>query len=722
MFKAKKWRNLLIEPLKVGAALVLVMLLVSGVLYLAGGAALAQTPYPVQATWETEGAPTEGRVGQRLVISKLKLTNTGTQAWASSGPNEWRIGYRWFYGYGAVIPKSGANGYEELRASLPQEIPVNQVVVYPNFQVAVPTQPGDYVLHIDLVQPQQNDTFLQAKGVKDLEIKVSVKPRDTGIPAIKLNSLPLYSTSTVFNVSWGGTGDTGGYDVQYKLSGDNDWTNWLNATTLTSSLFRGENGKTYQFRVRGRDKAGNAADFPQTGMVFTRVDALPPSSSVDALAPTSPTAFLVRWSSFDNIDGPNTALFDVQYQEEDGTWTDWLSGTPGTAGLFQGKAAKNYGFRVRAQDYAGNRSEYSTAAQAKTTTSIALDSIYGAQQPDPVAPLPTGPTTITFPLATKNGDNNSGTTGFVITNPNNKPVDVFIRFNNFAGAPLTKKVEGNDVAVDANEATAVNRVVTQLETIPANSSKTIWAGNLYLPIYNGWAVVASSSYVQASAVRLNGDGKIIQYNAGEQGTKLYLPFVRKQEGNNSTIIAMANPGTAPAAVDITYYNEAGVVVFTEKRDLARLGSTRFTLSGIKTPDPNTKFTGSAIISSSVPLVATAENYLEDGSVATYTAQAKTADTISPTLVYKNVDGYTTSTVIQNTGDKEVKVKIEYLNDAGQVVASQDKTLAAFTRYVAWQGALQIESFKGKVRVTATGGNISAVTIGAGPGLKDKVFP
>jgi len=723
-----KARAVLAETLKYGATLTLLALLLSAALVGSGGFVSAQTatPSPVQVKWEVETPPTEGRVGLRIIIPRLKLTNSGTQPWASSGANEYKIGYHWFYGYGAAIPKDGPNGYQEARANLPQDIPSGGGVIYPNFQVFVPKEPGDYVLHIDLVQPQQNDTWLQSKGVQDVALKISVKAGDGTAPVVQLAKLPVYTNSTAFQVNWSGKDEDGGtglagYDLQYKTSSDTDWTSWLSGTTLTSALFQGENGKVYQFRIRASDKSGNVGNYSTNGDIFTRVDSLPPSSGVNTLPPTSPSTFLVRWSSFDSVDGPNTALFDVQYREGEGVWTDWIVGTPGTAGLFQGQPGKSYSFRVRALDYAGNQSEYPSTTQAKTTTSAALDSVYAPQTVPATTPA-AGPTTLIFPLASKNGDAGSGTMGFVISNPTDQPADVFIRFDNYAGIPVTKTVNNQTVPIDNNEAIATNRVVTQLETIPAKSSKTVWAGNLYLPIYNGWATIVSGAPVQAAAVRLAADGKIVQYTPARAATKLYLPVVRKLEATNSTIIALVNPNPVPVAVDITYYNEAGGTLFTERRELGRLASTRFTLAGLRTSDPNLRFNGSAVISAPTSIAATVENYLEDGTVATYPAQSAPAPTIAPTNVYKNVDGYTTSLLVQNTSNAVVQAKVEYLDANGQVVGTLNQQLQPNGRFVAWQGALQTETFSGKVRVTATGGNVVGVIIGAGPGLKDKAFP
>ena len=84
----------------------------------------------------------------------------------------------------------------------------------------------------------------------------------------------IYSGSTIgrrsFEVYWssidpGGSG-TVSYDVQYREGKNGPWTDWKIATTETSATFSAELNKTYYFRVRARDRAGNAGLYPAEPM------------------------------------------------------------------------------------------------------------------------------------------------------------------------------------------------------------------------------------------------------------------------------------------------------------------------------------------------------------------------------------------------------------------------------------------------------------------------
>ena len=87
-------------------------------------------------------------------------------------------------------------------------------------------------------------------------------------------------------------------------------------------------------------------------------DCLPPTSSVEPLPPwVETTAFTVTWAGQDAWTG--IAAYDVQVRDGyEGTWTDWITGTTATSGLFTGTHGHTYFFRVRARDLCGNQEPY----------------------------------------------------------------------------------------------------------------------------------------------------------------------------------------------------------------------------------------------------------------------------------------------------------------------------------------------------------------------------
>jgi hypothetical protein len=99
----------------------------------------------------------------------------------------------------------------------------------------------------------------------DTKITVDVQPPTTTI-------LPLSAwlrTATVA-VTWIGADASSGiasYEVQTRSvslgrATDSGWTDWLTTTVLTRTLFTGQDGTIYSFRVRARDGAGNVGAFP----------------------------------------------------------------------------------------------------------------------------------------------------------------------------------------------------------------------------------------------------------------------------------------------------------------------------------------------------------------------------------------------------------------------------------------------------------------------------
>ena len=90
---------------------------------LSGGSAFSQTQ-TFMVTWNLANPPTEGRVGLRLGISNLELTNSGSQAWPKAGTDQIKLGYRWFGPDNKPLdPTNKDNGYDELRSDLPRIFP-----------------------------------------------------------------------------------------------------------------------------------------------------------------------------------------------------------------------------------------------------------------------------------------------------------------------------------------------------------------------------------------------------------------------------------------------------------------------------------------------------------------------------------------------------------------------------------------------------------------------
>lgn len=96
---------------------------------------------------------------------------------------------------------------------------------------------------------------------------------DTRPPVSEVSTLPAEVTTTPFAVSWSGTDSGSGikhYDVQSMEDGGS-WTDWLTETALTSSAFPGQDSRTYYFRCRAMDNAGNQEEYPSQADAQTTV-------------------------------------------------------------------------------------------------------------------------------------------------------------------------------------------------------------------------------------------------------------------------------------------------------------------------------------------------------------------------------------------------------------------------------------------------------------------
>jgi hypothetical protein len=97
---------------------------------------------------------------------------------------------------------------------------------------------------------------------------------DISLPDSWVEELPEQVTTPGFTVTWTGTDAASGikcYDIQVSTDGAS-WTDWLNATTLTSSEFTGANGTTYYFRSRAYDNAGNVEAYQPAPDAHTTVN------------------------------------------------------------------------------------------------------------------------------------------------------------------------------------------------------------------------------------------------------------------------------------------------------------------------------------------------------------------------------------------------------------------------------------------------------------------
>jgi hypothetical protein len=189
---------------------------------------------------------------------------------------------------------------------------------------------------------------------------------DSIAPTASVNALPPVIFSNATWVSWTGSDNSGGsgiknYDIQWREAGGS-WQDWLKETTKTTEhATGGVHGKTYEFRARARDVAGNVQSWSSNAQAQTTVDTLEPKAWIEPFSPPIVDAgsFVVRWNAETS---PNVSLkhYDVRYQIPGGPWTIWQPQTTSTQATFSSVGADGrYCFQARATDTQNRTGPYS---------------------------------------------------------------------------------------------------------------------------------------------------------------------------------------------------------------------------------------------------------------------------------------------------------------------------------------------------------------------------
>lgn len=225
---------------------------------------------------------------------------------------------------------------------------------------------------------------------------------ETVAPTATVGSLAAYQNSASFPVSWSATDATSGpatYDLQFRDGLAGTWTDWITATAALSSTFSGQDARTYSFRARAKDNAGNQGDYPAEAQAQTTVDATPPTGSISAPAYASSTAITLTLAATDTF-----GVAGMAFSSDGSSWGAWEPfTTTRSSTLTSGDGQKTV--YARFQDSAGNTS-------SPVSTTVTLDAMPPGQPfpDDGVSGVSRNPTP-TFSWAAVT-DNLSGIAGY----------------------------------------------------------------------------------------------------------------------------------------------------------------------------------------------------------------------------------------------------------------------------------------------------------------------
>ncbi|MCW5844687.1 MAG: N-acetylmuramoyl-L-alanine amidase [Caldilinea sp.] len=143
-------------------------------------------PVPAYAVeWVSDTFPPRLTAGQTIVVP-ISVRNIGSMTWSWGGGNPFRLGYR-YYRNRKVLPLPPA---KDLRTDVPDDVTPGQTVVI-QARIALPDEPGNYTLELDLVQ--EGVTWFKERGATVLTRWLTVEPpqMDTQVARRDAVQLPV---------------------------------------------------------------------------------------------------------------------------------------------------------------------------------------------------------------------------------------------------------------------------------------------------------------------------------------------------------------------------------------------------------------------------------------------------------------------------------------------------------------------------------------------------
>ncbi len=197
---------------------------------------------------------------------------------------------------------SGAEGFYYMVDRTPDTLPDKKTARFSKdttIRIAESLDEGEWFFHIILKDNAGN------LGTQAAHYKFHI---ETNPPEVMMHELKLFQNTETFEVVWSGEDKESGvhsFDLEYKEGEKGKWKLWLKETKAKNSIFKGEDGITYYFRVRARDNAGNWSEYFEQDSIKTTVDISPPEQITQLVAkPVKDGKVQIEWSkSVDSISG-----------------------------------------------------------------------------------------------------------------------------------------------------------------------------------------------------------------------------------------------------------------------------------------------------------------------------------------------------------------------------------------------------------------------------------
>lgn len=166
---------------------------------------------------------------------------------------------------------------------------------------------------------------------------------DRTMPTSTVNTsrTPPLSYETQISISWDGSDPASGvhvYDVQVRAEPNGQWTDWLTFYPFASAIFSGQPGRTYCFRTRAHDVAGNIETYSADPDACVVVDPTqrPPQAWWDPVFTFRHTIVVANGQA----DGALPAGYPVQLHFDNTT-------TPTAAELYEASLSSTKGNDIR---------------------------------------------------------------------------------------------------------------------------------------------------------------------------------------------------------------------------------------------------------------------------------------------------------------------------------------------------------------------------------------